>query len=198
MQPIADTAPSVPTYLEEDLLANLRQNDVTPLPPTRVPIQESFIPWGEWPDSNTILEIDYTESPIANDKTLQQITNKVIQLKCRYHATKHKLKYLNWCTTHEITPQQCQPNIDLSTIDHLGIKHQRVICQILEHTGEQILSTHINHHNETLSLTLFQLDELFDMISHSTNPEVKEFILEFTDSQALSHLKPLTISIFDA
>ena len=175
----------MPAYLEEDLLANLRQNDVTPLPSTRVPIQESFIPRGEQPDSNTILETDYTESPIANDKTLQQITNKVIQLKCRYHATEHKLKYLDWCTTYEITPQQCQPNIDFSTIDHLGIKHQRVICQI-------------NHYNEILSLTLSQVNEVLDMISHSTSPEVREFILEFTDSQALSHLKPLTISIFGA
>ena len=73
-------------------------------------------------------------------------------------------------------------NIDLSTTDHLGIKHKRVICQILEQTGKQILSTHINHYNETLSLTLFQFDELLDTISHSTSPEVKEFILEFTDS----------------
>ena len=127
-----------------------------------------FCPMGGQSDSNTILEIDYTDISIANDKTLQQITNKVIQLKCRYHATKDKLKYLDWRNTHEMTPQQCQPKIYLSTTDHLGTNHLRVIRQILEHTGKQVLSTHISQYNRAVFLTLFQIDELLDMISRST------------------------------
>ena len=88
--------------------------------------------------------------------------------------------------------------VDLSTIDYLGIKNKRVIRQILKQTGKQVLSTLISHYNEALSLILFQLDELLDMISRSTILEIREFILKFTDSQALSDLKLLTLSIFDS
>ena len=139
-------------------------------------------------------DIKYFGTPIATDETLQHTTSQLTHLKVKQFPIEQKIKYLEWCNTNHICPDDLQVDITTPSLPDYGYKNTKHWSEVMERTIQHLTGIEINHNQEQLDHVLFKIKDILDLLHRISKPNIINFIQGFSDNESKhiikKHMKP--------